>query len=494
MATVGRIGLFVAVPQVKEGHSFPSIHPCDLTPTGLLKSRRGSRKDGVVCDLCQKRNTFLSCGPCNFDICDQCFWLVGREWSPSPSSQKTKQEETFEQIMKEEVNCPICFETVQEAVESRCCHNLLCKGCSRGVSCCPFCRSTHFTPQPNLPVRKIVEKMNTFFSSSSSSTSNLSSINAKKRKEEEQKEKEKKAAKERREAVRRQEEERRRREEEERRRREEEERRRREEEERRRREVEERKRREEEERRRKAEEEMRKREEKKKQEEKERKRIQKIANESVRKIEERGIIGQSWIVPRRRSDFQSHSSSPTLEKIIFLPKGHFLVLDDGDIYWSGGIGKGRFSSLAKGRGGGLTKKVDILAFLSDSCYFIKFKDGKAYWAGLPSNVSEILQQANLIRDVVLGKSSSGSLQYIISTDQAIYSQVEGVHQSWFQVLKSCSLGPEGQFFIRSNGGDTIFSRLPEDQLLEVRSLSGCHKLRDLYFGYSNGLVIRHSPF
>ena len=450
------VGFVVEVPMVNNSYSFPSIHPCNLTPTGLLNVRGHSRKRAAICNLCQRGNTFLSCQPCDFDICDGCFWLVGRECSHSSSSssassssfsssQKLNQEkESFQLIMKEETNCPICFETLRGAVESNCCHNLLCRGCSMDLSCCPFCRSSHFVPRPNLPVQKIVEKMNIFLSDTSlrTQTRKMGRKEQREKEAEERERKKKKEEKERRERQRR-------------------------EEERKRKEEEERKRKEEEERRKKKEEER-------------------------RRLDERGRVVQFWLRESRHSELQRYTSSPTLEKIFFLEEDHFVVLDNGNCNWTG-LGQGRLNSLLRGRGGGHTNKVTILAIHSESCYFVQFEDGKCYWAGLPLSVSTILQKAKEIRDVILGETSSGSLQYVIKTDQADFWQVEGVHESWFPGFKTCSLGPQGQFFIRADNGNVIFSRLTKEQFRKVRFFRDHDKLRNIYFGFHTALAIRASP-
>ncbi|KAL0210225.1 hypothetical protein P9112_010309 [Eukaryota sp. TZLM1-RC] len=56
----------------------------------------------------------------------------------------------------DEFKCIICFSVVSNAVETNCCHQLICEACSR-LSSCPHCRHKRFQCRPNYPIRRMVD-------------------------------------------------------------------------------------------------------------------------------------------------------------------------------------------------------------------------------------------------------------------------------------------------------------------------------------------------
>uniref|UniRef100_A0A7M5UMH6 RING-type E3 ubiquitin transferase n=1 Tax=Clytia hemisphaerica TaxID=252671 RepID=A0A7M5UMH6_9CNID len=74
------------------------------------------------------------------------------------SSARKKKERSKSSVGEEHFSCPICLDTVEEAVETTCCHQIFCEKCirkHREISC-PKCRKQPFTIIVSHFVRKLV--------------------------------------------------------------------------------------------------------------------------------------------------------------------------------------------------------------------------------------------------------------------------------------------------------------------------------------------------
>lgn len=63
--------------------------------------------------------------------------------------------------MSDMVNCPICLEMIENALETPWCHNIFCEKCIIKTETCPICVSRYFTYQliPNIPMRRLINEI-----------------------------------------------------------------------------------------------------------------------------------------------------------------------------------------------------------------------------------------------------------------------------------------------------------------------------------------------
>ena len=59
------------------------------------------------------------------------------------------------------VNCPICLDMIEEAMETPCCHNVFCQKCIVHTDICPICRQGYSSDQliPNIPMRRLLKEI-----------------------------------------------------------------------------------------------------------------------------------------------------------------------------------------------------------------------------------------------------------------------------------------------------------------------------------------------
>ncbi len=62
-------------------------------------------------------------------------------------------------LPEEDLHCPIDFELPKEAVECSSCHNIFCQQCVSRQQFCPICKVTPGKFIPNIPVRRMVERI-----------------------------------------------------------------------------------------------------------------------------------------------------------------------------------------------------------------------------------------------------------------------------------------------------------------------------------------------
>ncbi len=63
-------------------------------------------------------------------------------------------------FMRDDLNCGICFELCENAVETPCCGHLFCEGCVKNVRKCPMCR-TDCKFRPSMVLRRLISNMPT---------------------------------------------------------------------------------------------------------------------------------------------------------------------------------------------------------------------------------------------------------------------------------------------------------------------------------------------
>ena len=59
----------------------------------------------------------------------------------------------------QELECGICLQTCQDAVETRCCFNLFCQNCVADINRCPLCRKIPLFNRPNHAVRRMISRL-----------------------------------------------------------------------------------------------------------------------------------------------------------------------------------------------------------------------------------------------------------------------------------------------------------------------------------------------
>lgn len=59
------------------------------------------------------------------------------------------------------VNCPICLDMIENAMETPCCHNIFCEGCIVQTDTCPICTSHYLGRDllPNIPMRRLINEL-----------------------------------------------------------------------------------------------------------------------------------------------------------------------------------------------------------------------------------------------------------------------------------------------------------------------------------------------
>lgn len=59
------------------------------------------------------------------------------------------------------VNCPICLDMIEEAMETPCCHNIFCEKCIIRTEVCPICTAEYnkFHLTPNIPMRRLINEI-----------------------------------------------------------------------------------------------------------------------------------------------------------------------------------------------------------------------------------------------------------------------------------------------------------------------------------------------
>ena len=59
------------------------------------------------------------------------------------------------------VNCPICLDMIEDALETPCCHNIFCEKCIIRTDTCPICTSKYDLYQltPNIPMRRLINEI-----------------------------------------------------------------------------------------------------------------------------------------------------------------------------------------------------------------------------------------------------------------------------------------------------------------------------------------------
>ncbi len=67
--------------------------------------------------------------------------------------------ENFIKLIEEHCYCPICIKIAKNAVESECCGNIFCLGCSKKLFNCPICRKENMKTHQSLLVRKIIKSI-----------------------------------------------------------------------------------------------------------------------------------------------------------------------------------------------------------------------------------------------------------------------------------------------------------------------------------------------
>ena len=87
--------------------------------------------------------------------------LVGRncEHSRPPANTCPKPPKELQGITEEDLQCIICQEPAENAVNCDKCQNILCKTHLSQLSKCPMCKSTPFKTQPNGFVRRLISKL-----------------------------------------------------------------------------------------------------------------------------------------------------------------------------------------------------------------------------------------------------------------------------------------------------------------------------------------------
>lgn len=59
------------------------------------------------------------------------------------------------------INCPICLEMIEDAMETPCCHNIFCEKCIIRTDTCPICKRRYNMYQlvPNIPMRRLINEI-----------------------------------------------------------------------------------------------------------------------------------------------------------------------------------------------------------------------------------------------------------------------------------------------------------------------------------------------
>ena len=63
------------------------------------------------------------------------------------------------EVIDQELECGICLQTCQAAVETCCCFNLFCQSCVASINRCPVCREEPFFNRPNHAVRRMISRL-----------------------------------------------------------------------------------------------------------------------------------------------------------------------------------------------------------------------------------------------------------------------------------------------------------------------------------------------
>ena len=58
-----------------------------------------------------------------------------------------------------EIQCPICMEPPEKAVECLKCNNFFCENCVKREVFCPTCKAQPFRTQVNVAIRRIIERL-----------------------------------------------------------------------------------------------------------------------------------------------------------------------------------------------------------------------------------------------------------------------------------------------------------------------------------------------
>ena len=75
------------------------------------------------------------------------------------SSKQKPNYENFIKLIEEHCYCPICIKIAKNAVESECCGNIFCAGCTKKLLSCPICRKENMRTHQSLLMRKIIKSI-----------------------------------------------------------------------------------------------------------------------------------------------------------------------------------------------------------------------------------------------------------------------------------------------------------------------------------------------
>jgi hypothetical protein len=69
---------------------------------------------------------------------------------------RTSHSLNLEEFVEHWLNCPVCLDYAKDAVETKCCHTLLCQACKVECESCPICMKEEYQAKPAVFVRKMI--------------------------------------------------------------------------------------------------------------------------------------------------------------------------------------------------------------------------------------------------------------------------------------------------------------------------------------------------
>ena len=77
------------------------------------------------------------------------------------NTSKDEKKPSISDKVNDLVNCPICLDMIEDAMETPCCNNIFCEKCIIRTHVCPICTSEYFHRQliPNIPMRRLINEI-----------------------------------------------------------------------------------------------------------------------------------------------------------------------------------------------------------------------------------------------------------------------------------------------------------------------------------------------
>jgi hypothetical protein len=146
--------------------------PANGNAQGGLDRKQNMMLDSVVTDPTDFYKTFKEFQKHEKLIKENPFDEIFQERAQSADGELRKKEIAINTLIEKKmpsgsdkvndfINCPICLEMIEDAMETPCCNNIFCEKCIIRTETCPICtrRYNMYQLAPNIPMRRLINEI-----------------------------------------------------------------------------------------------------------------------------------------------------------------------------------------------------------------------------------------------------------------------------------------------------------------------------------------------